>query len=370
MSNFPKAMYNKKILVVIEKEEYIKKYYIPYLKKLKEKGYEIHIATNGDQEIKYGDKYFNISFSKNLISIKNIKAYIRLLKIINKNKYNVIYCENLICGIITRLAARLYRKKNNKITKVIYMVYRLGFYKGANIKKWIIHYPIEKILARYTDILITINKQDYEFAKSKLKIPKINLINGIGIDQKKLKVDLTENEKKSYYKEFDLQPNDYIFLSIGDLDKNQNQIMQIDGIRRLKRKFKNVKLLIVGEGKLEEYYYEVIEKYDLAENIKLLGKREDILKLLKFCDCLITTTKQEDFPISLIEAMFLKVPLIATDIIGHREFIDRKNLVNLKSTDDLVKNMENMMIRGRKKINYNIQKYRLERVLMEMEKIM
>ena len=67
------------------------------------------------------------------------------------------------------------------------MVYRFGFYKGANIKKWIIYYPIEKILARYTDILITINKQDYEFAKSKLKIPKINLINGIGIDEKKIK---------------------------------------------------------------------------------------------------------------------------------------------------------------------------------------
>ena len=109
MSNFPKTMYNKKILVVIERKEYISKYYVPYLKKLKEKGYEIHIATNGNQEIKYCDKYFNISFSKSLISIKNIKAYSRLLQIINKNKYNIIYCENLIGGIITRLATRLYK---------------------------------------------------------------------------------------------------------------------------------------------------------------------------------------------------------------------------------------------------------------------
>ena len=80
------------------------------------------------------------------------------------NSYDIIHCHTPVGGVLTRLAARSYREKG---TKVIYTAHGFHFYKGAPLLNWIIYYPIEKYLAKYTDTLITINQEDYQLAKNK-----------------------------------------------------------------------------------------------------------------------------------------------------------------------------------------------------------
>lgn len=352
----------KRVLIIADITAQIKKFHTPYLKMLKKGGYEVHVASYGKEKIQYCDKHFNVPRTIKPFSVENLKAYKQIKKIIKENNYEFIHCHTLTGGILGRLAG-----KNMKNTKVIYTAYGFRFYKGAPIKNWLIYYPIEKYLSKYTDTLITINKEDYDFAKEKFENTNIKLVNGVGVKTNKLETKISKEQKLKILQEFGLNENDYVFLSVGGLNNIKNQIMQIDAIRRLMYRQKNAKLLIAGEGSLREYYSNVIEKYGLSENIKLIGYRKDIPNLLKTVDAVISTSKMEGLPVNIIEAMVACKPIIATSIRGHRDLLKPNNLV--KNTAQLTIKMKEYINFNKQKEIYEIQKYKIENVIESMKLI-
>ena len=144
----------KKVLFVATVTKHINSFHIPYLKWFKEEGYEVHVASNGNEPIEYCDKHYNLPFERFPLRKNNIKTYRELKKIINENKYEIIHCHTPVGGVLTRLAAKKARKKG---TRVIYTAHGFHFYKEAPLLNWLIYYPIEKWLSRYTDCLITMN---------------------------------------------------------------------------------------------------------------------------------------------------------------------------------------------------------------------
>ena len=109
-----------------------------------------------------------VDFSRSPLSIKrHLNAYKKIVRLLKENDYEFIHTHTPIASAIARLAA----KKTH--TKVIYTAHGFHFYHGAPLKNWVLFYPIEKHLSRYTDILITINKEDYNRAKEKFKSSQI-----------------------------------------------------------------------------------------------------------------------------------------------------------------------------------------------------
>ena len=151
----------KKVLFVAHVDSHIRHFHIPYLKYFKEKGYEVHVVTSNDENetFPYCDVKHVISIKRNPFKMDNIKAIKQLKKIINDEKFDLIHCHTPMGGVITRLAAKKVRKNG---TKVFYTAHGFHFYKGAPKINWMIYYPIEKYLSKYTDVLITINHEDYE----------------------------------------------------------------------------------------------------------------------------------------------------------------------------------------------------------------
>ena len=79
-----------------------------------------------------------------------------------------------------RVAAKPFRKND---LQVIYTNHGLHFYKGASAGRWFLGYPMEKTLAPFADVLITINESDYNLVKKKLsECSSIERIHGIGVD--------------------------------------------------------------------------------------------------------------------------------------------------------------------------------------------
>ena len=154
----------KKVLFTATVDSHILHFHIPYLKLFKEKGYEVHVATNGNEEIPYCDKKHVISFERSPLKLNNLKAIGQLRKIINEENFDIIHCHTPMGSVVTRLAAKKARKKG---TRVIYTAHGFHFYKGAPKLNWFLFYPVEKYLSKYTDTLITINKEDYDLAKRK-----------------------------------------------------------------------------------------------------------------------------------------------------------------------------------------------------------
>lgn len=355
-------MENKKILIVAPSDYHIESFHIPYIRKLKEEGYIVDVATNTNKKIEYSDKTIRMVFNK--------KAIKRLKDIMIKEKYDVISCHTEKVSIITRIA---YKLSNLKNTKLIYVTHGFSFYKGAPIKKWL-YFIFEKILAKYTTTLVTMNMEDYEIAKKCLKTD-IKYIKGIGLNKDKYQLILTDDEKKKIRKELNLKETDFVMLYPSELNERKNQKLLIEIMPYLDKK---VKLLLPGNDKLKGKYQKLIKKLNLEDRVYLLGYRCDIDKLIQISDLELSSSKSEGLPINIVEAMYMKIPIVATNCKGNRDLI--KNdingyLVEVNNKEDLIDKITFLYKnkKFRKNLGCNseqyIKEYLLEQVMDEFIKL-
>lgn len=332
----------KRVLFVATMTNHINTFHIPYLKWFKEQGYEVHVASNGNEKIEYCDKHYNLPFERFPIKRKNLKVYKELKKMIEENKYEIIHCHTPVGGALTRLAARKAKKGG---TKVIYTAHGFHFYKGAPLLNWLIYYPIEKVLAKYTDCLITITNEDYELANKKFKkIKQIEHIDGVGLNTERFNIEISTKEKEELRKELNISTDEIILSYVAELNKNKNQRLLIDVIEKLIANNKKIKLLLIGEGSLKEGYLKLIEEKKLQSNILLLGKRKDIPQLLSITDIYVASSIREGLPVNIMEAMYMGVPIIATDNRGHRELItNNENGFIIKTANEMKEKIEKIL---------------------------
>ena len=320
----------KKVLFTATVDSHILHFHIPYLQYFHEQGYEVHVATNGTEEIPFCDVKHTVSFERSPFKANNIKAIKQLKEIIDKEKFNIIHCHTPMGSVVTRLAAKQARKKYN--TKVMYTAHGFHFFKGAPILNWILFYPVEKWLSKYTDCLITINEEDYTLAKNKFHAKKVELVHGVGVDEKKFQLNMSEEEKHNLRKQLGLQDDDFVLIYVAELNKNKNQMMLIQTMQQITDK--TIKLLLVGKGELQEYYKQQVKQMHLDKNIIYTGYRKDIPQLLKISDLCVATSKREGLPVNIIEAMMSGLPIIATNCRGHRDLIkNEKNGYILEIND-------------------------------------
>lgn len=364
----------KKVLFVATVLSHFKDFHLPYMKYLQDNGYEVHIATKKNiEKIQFCDVLYDLPFERFPLKMKNLKVYRDLKKIIEENQYDIIHCHTPVGGLLTRSAARKARKKG---TKVFYTAHGFHFYKGAPKLNWIIYYPIEKMCAHFTDCLITITNEDYELAKKRFKAKRIEHINGIGMNPKRLEKELTYDEKINFKKSLGIAKEDIVFSYIAELNKNKNQILLLNVIKDLKKDYPNIKLLLISEGPLKTTYKEFITGNKLDDNVKLLGRREDINEILSITDIYLASSIREGLPVNIMEAMYKGIPIIATNNRGHRELInDNVNgfIINSEEEmkDKVLKLIDNKELQERfsKNSKEKSEKYCIANVMKEMEKI-
>ena len=260
----------KKVLFTATVDSHILHFHIPYLKWFKEQGYEVHVATNGNEQIPYCDVKHKVTFERNPIKINNLKAIKQLKQIIDKEKFEIIHCHTPMGGVVTRIAAKKARKEG---TKVIYTAHGFHFYKGAPIIYWILFYPVEKWLSKYTDCLITINEEDFKLATKRFKTKKIELVSGVGVYKDKFNFELSESEQEKLRADLGIKKDDFVFIYAAELSKRKNQTMVINAMNEISKKYNNVKLILPGLDSMKQYYQKIVKKLKkryskIDENIK------------------------------------------------------------------------------------------------------
>lgn len=317
----------KKILIVATVQSHIAQFHQDIIYMMKKEGYQVHIAAKDNLSLKNGlqlrnvDKKYDIPFSRSPLNKSNFTSYKLLKQVIDENNYDIIQCNTPVGGIVTRLAA----KKNRKLgTKVIYMAHGFHFYKGAPKKNWLLYYPLEKFFARYTDTLITINLEDYHFAKKKFKC-NVEHIYGIGVSNDKFYVH-TEQEKKELRKKYHFSDDDFLIICIGELNKNKNQITLIKAINEIKESCPKVKVLFAGNGPLEMELKKEVDQLSLNNHIVFLGYTRELVNIIPFCDCLVSCSYREGLPLNIIEGLLSGIPVVVSKNRGHNELVkDGKN---------------------------------------------
>ena len=204
-----------------------------------------------------------------------------------KNGYTLMHCHSPIGSVVARIAACNARKKG---MKVIYTAHGFHFYKGAPKKNWLVFYPIEKMCSKLTDVLITINQEDYIFAKKHMKAKKIEYIPGVGIDIKKF--NNGEFDRAAKRKELGLDADDIMLLSVGELNQNKNHEVIIKAIGALENQ--NIHYFIAGKGDKEE----LLKKLAEQKNVKLhlLGRRRVLISRSVFARTPLNNAGSGDSP--------------------------------------------------------------------------
>ena len=315
----------KNILYVSTVSSTVNAFLVPHIQMLLNNGYKVDCACSINKELdseltNEGVKVYNVPFCRNPLDLGNLKAFKELIRIQKENNYDIVHVHTPIASIYGRLL-----KFKFKNIKTIYTAHGYHFLKGGSKLGWIIYYPIEKIMAKLTDVTININKEDYEITKNKLKPKKCYLVNGVGLDLTKYK-SLSEEYKDKKREELGLNKEDFIVIMIAELNKNKNQIQLIKAMELLKDKYPNIKALLVGEGnKIFELKKEVSNR-GLESNVFFLGFRTDINELINISDIGVLLSYREGLPRNLMELMANNKKSIVTNIRGCRDVISSERL--------------------------------------------
>lgn len=326
-----------KILFVATVRSHIGQFHMPFIHWLTEQGHEVHAAFRDNSADKQGldlsaiHKVFEIPFERNPMKLENIAAYFALKKVIDAEHYDVIHCHTPMGAVITRLAAGGARKHG---TKVFYTAHGFHFYRGASRKNWLMFYPVEKLLASRTDVLITINQEDYDLAvRKKFRAGRIVRINGVGVDLSKFSV-ATEDEKREARRTLGIPEDQFVMLYAADLSKRKNQSMLFRALHRIKDEIPNMCLLLPGQPILQKEYEQQCAQLGISDQVCFMGYRRDIDQLLAACDCVVSSSRQEGLPINLIEAAARGKYIIATDVRGNADVVKQSGYGTLVMLND------------------------------------
>ena len=262
---------------------------VPHVKFLSQNGFSVELACSdvGSRldELRgelYGiAKVHTVRLVRSPFSPGNLNGYKDLKKLINSQHWDIIWTNEPVMGVMTRLAARKARRNG---TNVIYMAHGFHFYKGAPKFNWLIYYPVEKFCSRFCDM-----NDDIRAAKR----------SELGLDE-----------------------NDIMLFNVGELTRRKNQHVIIEALHQLKDP--HIKLFICGRGESEAALKAMVNDFGLGDSVHFLGYRRDIHELCCAADIFVFTSLQEGLPRALMEAMANGKAVVCSDIRGNTDLIDNE----------------------------------------------
>lgn len=256
--------------------------------------------------------FYHQHIYRNIFAIKDNRiAYKNLCEMLSQHpEIEVLHCNTPIGGFVGRLAGRKY-----KVKKILYTAHGFHFYKGSSLFSQTVIKWIEKWLAHYTDVIFTMNKEDFEVA-SKFKLRnkgKVFMIPGVGVDTSAFYLPLID--KSAIRASIGIPEDAYLGIAMGDIIKRKNYETAIKAIALSKNK--RVHYMICGRGTMIEALKELAKKLGVTDQVHFLGFRSDIKELVNASDFFLFCSYQEGLPRSMMEAMSAGLPCIVSKIRGH-----------------------------------------------------
>jgi len=310
---------NKKILFLTTTDNMIWQFLLPHIKHLQDAGNTVECACAktgfwfDEMKEKYGLVVHETSFSRSPYKVlKNRRAFKKLKGIVKGGGFDLIHCHQPVGGVMGRKVGAKCK------VPVLYTAHGFHFFKGAPFKYNLIYKRVEKRWAKKTDALVTMNEEDYIAAKA-FKAKRVYKISGSGYDVAKNKD--FKFDKLALQKEIGVSEDDCVVVSIGECIKRKNLAVLIKAVKKIEDS--KVKLLICGKGKLLEKHKKLVAKLGLGDRVKMLGYRKDVRNILKLADIFIMSSKHEGLPMGMMEAMYEGLPIIASNVRGCCDLVER-----------------------------------------------
>ncbi|AVK82734.1 glycosyltransferase family 1 protein [Lysinibacillus sp. B2A1] len=320
-----------KILFVASVYRHLIAFHIPYIKYFLSNGFEVWAAGTGEEEKQILEqlevKCVDIPFSRSPLNSQNIKSYKALQRLFKTELFDLVHVHTPVAAFLTRAAFR-----RTKYGKIIYTAHGFHFFEGAPRQNWAIYYTVEKIAAKWTDYLITINEEDFNNAQKLLSVDKISYVHGVGVEF--ADECLGKHERLKFKESLGLSSDSIVISYVAELNLNKNHQFLLRNWKELKQQNPYLELLIIGYGEKENELKEYVKREQLL-GVHFLGFRKDVPRLLQITDIVTLLSHREGLPKSIMEAMVANIPCVVTNTRGLRDLIkSHKNGFVVNHEDD------------------------------------
>jgi glycosyltransferase involved in cell wall biosynthesis len=296
----------------------------------------------------------------------SVLSFFKLVRFTKRNYIDIIHSHGKGAGIYSRLLGVFTR------TPVIHTFHGIHYKKYSY---WVqrLYFIIERRLSKFTNYIINVSDSENAeglrlrlFQKSNARV----IYNGINLEEMwKGKIDLELKDLINSIKKDNL-----LICTVARFDYVKGIDVAIQAMKHLKEYYKNFKYILVGDGELKNEIVKTINTYDMKNNVLLLGFRDDVSGILKMMDIYLSPSRSESMSLTLLEAMNVGLPVVASDVIGNRNLVKNGLLAKSECPKDIAKKIstliENPQLRDRlanKSRTMVKENYSLERMVRNTE---
>ncbi|MCD6329730.1 MAG: glycosyltransferase family 4 protein [Candidatus Cloacimonetes bacterium] len=294
-------------------------------------------ATNGPMIEKLhemGIRHVAIPNLIQKINVYDIRIFVQFYKFFRKERFDIVHTHSSKTGFIGRIAAKLAGVKI-----IIHTIHGFPFHPYQSKPVRLFYQNLERIAGIFCDTAVSVNSFERELAIRKYLIKKkkiVTIYNGIrGL--------VSHNPIKRM--ELGIDDNNIIVGSVSRFSEQKNILNLIKVAIDIVKNEQNITFIFIGDGEYFNQALQLVREAGVEANIRLIGWKSNVEDWYDLFDIVVLYSKWEGLSLTILEAMSMKKPLIASDIKGNNELIiDGQNgyLIKIDDHKDLTKKIHTL----------------------------
>jgi len=251
-----------------------------------------------------------LPIARNLNPVQHRKSYLRLVRLFREERFDMVHVHTPIAALLGRLAAR-----RAGVGKIVYTAHGFYFHERMAFWKRLLFIALEKWGGHRTDVLFTQAEEDAASAR-RLGLCRGGVIEAIGngVDPARFLPAADNGEaRRKLRAELETPEGTTVIMMTG-------RMVAEKGYPELFAAMAGQDAILWAAGdRLASDHAAAVDVAEIPANVRLLGHRKDVPDLLRAADIFTLPSHREGMPRSIIEAMMVGLPVIATNIRGSRE---------------------------------------------------
>lgn len=297
----------------------------PYAEHFRARGWRVEAAANGlvgDQASAAAfDAVHDLPLSRSVRDVGGlVRGWRAVGTAIRAARPDIVHVHTPIASFLVRLA--VHRMPDGERPLVVYTAHGFHFHAAGRWLTNAVFLLAERVAGRWTDRLVVINDEDEQAARRHRLVPPGDLVHmpGIGLDTTAYAPGRVDPAAVARYRrDLGLGDVDPYFVVVGEFSRNKRQADAIEALARLDHR--EAVLVLVGSGPGRPALEALARERDVADRVRFTGLIADVPAVLAAAVALVATSKREGLSRSVMEALALEVPVIASTARGNAELV-------------------------------------------------
>lgn len=302
---------------------------LPQIDYLRGRGLSVEAACSPDPRIEElrarGYTIHEVQIDRKISPLPNSKSVMELGKLMRAQRYDLVHTHAPVASVLGRVAAKL-----AGVERIVYTAHGFYFHDEMPRQKYALYHGIEKSVAQITDRILVQSQEDFDTAVTTglASAAKIRYL-GNGIDLRRFDgTALSEERRAELRRELRVPAGRGPILGItGRITEEKGFGELVEAMSSMRDDFPEAHLIVIG-GQLsserdafQDRLVDFIGEHGLDSHVTFTGFRNDVQDLLGLLDVFVLPSYREGLPRSILEAMGMELPVVATRIRGCREAV-------------------------------------------------